>query len=70
MWKLENKVTGEIDTWYEAELINDIREAVQRVLRANHCNNCDGIGLDECGDMECGVKAAQMIEEMIQENEK
>ena len=61
MWVRDNKV------WYEAELINDIREAVQRVLKANHCNNCDGIGLDECGDMECGVKAAQMIEEMIQE---
>lgn len=61
---------GNTVKWYEAELINDIREVVQRVLRANHCNNCDGIGLDECGDMECGVKTAQMIDEMLQENER
>lgn len=53
-------------TWYSEELINDIKEIAQRVINADHCANCDGIGFDNgCGDMSCGTFASNIILELI-----
>lgn len=69
IWKVENKVTHKVDTWYSKELIDEIlEEHIKPVLLADHCSNCDGCGYDNgCGDFECGTFQANLIWERLKD---
>lgn len=69
IWERENKVTHKIDTWYSKDTIEKIKECIEPVLLAYHCDNCDGCGYDNgCKDFECGTFQANKIWELL-ENE-
>lgn len=60
IWNRDGKL------WYSKEVIDEIKELLEPVLYAGHCDCCDGCGVnDGCGDFECGTFAANKIMELI-----
>ena len=55
MWRVENRVTGKIDKWYEAELIDVLKSNCQ--LMIDFCNKCEGNPNIDCIDCTQGGKA-------------
>ena len=49
--------------WQKLEKIKEIAETA---LKANYCNNCDGVGLPDCGDYECHTYALDKIMNIIE----
>lgn len=64
MWVRDNKV------WYEAELIEKLKENCQLLIEA--CSNCDGDKNIECIECTLGGKAimANRVLDLIQEYEQ
>jgi chromosome segregation ATPase len=46
--------------------LEKIKEVAETALKANYCNNCDGVGLPECGDYECHTYALDKIMNIIE----
>ena len=64
MWVRDNKI------WYEAELIDKIKDLIKPVIIMNTCDNCDGVGYgDGCQDISCGTYAAYEIYKQIKSYE-
>jgi len=47
------------------EKLEKIKEYAETALKANYCNNCDGVGIPECGDYECHTCALDKIMDVI-----
>ena len=45
--------------------LEKIKEIAENALKANYCNNCDGVGLPECQDTECHTYALDKIMNII-----
>ena len=45
--------------------LDKIKEITETALKANYCNNCDGVGLPECSDAECHTYALDKIMDVI-----
>lgn len=70
MWQTVD-YKGNTVKWYEAELIEKIKELIKPVIIMNTCNNCDGVGYGSgCKDIGCGEYAAYEIYKAIKENER
>ena len=46
--------------------LEKIKEITETALKANYCNNCDGISILDCGDYECRTYALDEIMNVIE----
>lgn len=48
------------------EKLENIKEIAETALKANYCNNCDGVGIPDCDDYECHTYALDKIMDVLE----
>ena len=71
MWRVRNESTGKEVLYYEAELIDKIKDIIKPVIIMNTCDNCDGVEYgDGCKDISCGTYAVYEVWKLIEKEGK
>lgn len=64
-------VNGTEKIWYSNDVIDKIKENLNSVAFACHCDNCDGCGYyNGCRDTECGTYQAIKCLELLESEDK